>query len=32
VRSTLYGMIGSSTPGQRERWLGEMRRLGARAG
>jgi NAD(P)H dehydrogenase (quinone) len=31
VRDTLYGMIGTSKPQQRERWLDEMRTLGARA-
>ena len=31
VRHTLYGMIGTSKPEQRERWLAEMRALG-RAG
>jgi putative NADPH-quinone reductase len=28
VRHTLYGMIGTSKPEQRERWLAEMRELG----
>jgi NAD(P)H dehydrogenase (quinone) len=31
VRDTLYGMIGTSKPEQRERWLAEMRTLGATA-
>jgi putative NADPH-quinone reductase len=31
VRHTLYGMIGTSKPHQRERWLDEMRALGAAA-
>jgi NAD(P)H dehydrogenase (quinone) len=32
VRHTLYGMIGTSKPEKRERWLDEMRALGAKAG
>jgi hypothetical protein len=28
VRHTLYGMIGTSKPEQRERWLADMRELG----
>jgi NAD(P)H dehydrogenase (quinone) len=31
VRHTLYGMIATSKPEQRERWLDEMRNLGQRA-
>ncbi|MBM3529311.1 MAG: flavodoxin family protein [Alphaproteobacteria bacterium] len=31
ARDTLYGMIGTSKPQQRERWLDEMRALGAAA-
>jgi putative NADPH-quinone reductase len=31
VRSTLFGMIGTSKAEQRERWLAEMRELGGRA-
>jgi putative NADPH-quinone reductase len=31
VRHTLYGMIGTSKPEQRERWLAEMRELGKAA-
>ena len=31
VRDTLYGMIATSKPEQRERWLAEMRELGAKA-
>jgi putative NADPH-quinone reductase len=31
VRATLYGMVASSKPERRERWLDEMRALGARA-
>lgn len=31
VSDTLYGMIATSKPEQRERWLEEMRALGARA-
>ena len=31
VSHTLYGMIGTSKPEQRDRWLAEMRELGRRA-
>jgi putative NADPH-quinone reductase len=31
VRNTLYGMVATSKPEQRERWLAEMRVLGAKA-
>ena len=31
VKHTLYGMVGTSKPEQREKWLGEMRRLGGQA-
>jgi putative NADPH-quinone reductase len=31
VRHTLYGMVATSKPEQRERWLDEMRNLGQRA-
>lgn len=32
VQDTLYGMIGTSKPETRERWLGEIKALGAQAG
>jgi putative NADPH-quinone reductase len=31
VRHTLYGMVATTTPGRRERWLARMRELGGKA-